>query len=82
MNNVIKCLLCDSKDLSHDHYLTLAADIQRKNQEKETLRDKFAMSALQAMVISNNGYYKISTKRSLAIYAYEFADEMLKAREQ
>lgn len=44
-----------------------------------TLRDLFAMSALNGMY-ANNTYYPEATYRDFATMAYEQADEMLKAR--
>ena len=54
---------------------------QREHTTKEgmTLRDYFAAKALQGMLAENGGGALANDK--LADYAYNIADEMLKARE-
>ena len=51
----------------------------------KTLRDEFALAAMQAMITKSSGQDSIGGKRGvplIAKYAYEYADAMMKEREQ
>lgn len=49
--------------------------------EGMTLRDYFAAKAMQGLIAQSCGAAWAATKEHYALYAYEMADEMLKARE-
>lgn len=53
-------------------------EIERKQKERETLRDMFAMTAMGGLVSNGRGGTDYA---QIAKYSYVVADEMLKARE-
>jgi hypothetical protein len=48
--------------------------------EKPTLRDQFAMAALTGLIADTDTEYDYALKE-IPVLAYDYADEMLKARE-
>lgn len=57
---------------------SMAHDVGKISDNQPTLRDMFAMSALQGLLSSQNS---CGNHEEFATWAYEYADEMLKARE-